>query len=102
MNPKQIRKSAGLLQKTHIKTSKIKANKRRREEWSSSSSNDEEEDYLCIRCLKPWSLSNGKEWVQCLECKMWAHSQCAGNNPHYICHNCRSDFETDEESEHDA
>ncbi|CAF4778747.1 unnamed protein product [Pieris macdunnoughi] len=52
----------------------------------------EEEESFCICCFEPYSNSRAKEkWVQCLECKNWAHEACTGGELSYVCHNCLSD-----------
>lgn len=65
------------------KTKTVKNNK---------SSEDEEENCYCICCLEAYSNSKAKEkWVQCLECKSWAHEACTAGELSYVCHNCLSE-----------
>lgn len=53
---------------------------------------DSEEESFCICCFEPYSNSRAKEkWVQCLECKNWAHEACTGRELSYVCHNYLSD-----------
>ena len=66
-------------------------------ESESSSSADEQPDYFCLVCLATWKQSReGELWVQCLECRGWAHEECTGIDkaPIYICHNCDSDTDS--------
>ena len=52
----------------------------------------EEEDY-CLVCLSPYSASKSREvWIQCQECKLWAHEACTSGLPNYICQNCDSEY----------
>lgn len=91
-------KKAKIVKKLFEKTIKTKKTKRQRKSSTSSSENDI--DYLCLKCLKPWSKSKGgQEWVQCLECKKWAHAKCVKNDTHYVCHNCDSDLNCDDLSD---
>lgn len=74
--------------KPATKTKKIKVVKKQKENKES----EEEEESYCICCLEPYSNSRAKEkWVQCLECKNWAHDACTGGELSYVCHNCLSD-----------
>ncbi|XP_072403230.1 uncharacterized protein [Diabrotica undecimpunctata] len=51
-----------------------------------------ENDCFCLVCLEAYADSRSKEkWVQCLDCKGWAHVDCTGDELHYVCHNCESD-----------
>ena len=69
---------------------------------SESSSENEDDDCICIVCLKPYSKSKrGKEWIQCTECKKWAHDHCARNDPYYVCVHCSSDLSIHSDSEDD-
>ncbi|GBN45842.1 hypothetical protein AVEN_188896-1 [Araneus ventricosus] len=57
---------------------------------------DDDENYLCIYCLNPYEESrSGEQWVQCTECKRWAHEDCIanGNSKYFVCINCENDFE---------
>lgn len=57
---------------------------------------DEDLDSICLVCVSSKSKSE-EEWVQCQECKRWAHTRCAKNpKRYYICLNCDSDFNEDE------
>lgn len=54
----------------------------------------DEEECLCLVCLEPYENSKaGERWLQCTECKHWAHEDCTPNpkNNLYICLNCESD-----------
>lgn len=55
---------------------------------------DEEQDWYCIICCDAYSNSAPREkWIQCIECKNWAHSQCIDDeeSPAFVCPNCYSD-----------
>lgn len=54
------------------------------------SSESSDEDVLCLVCGGPYSTSSG-DWLQCRECKHWAHLNCTNKSPFYICFNCESD-----------
>lgn len=53
------------------------------------SSSEEEEDTFCLVCCEKYTSN---EWVQCTDCKMWAHCECAGRDPRYVCKNCETDI----------
>jgi hypothetical protein len=36
-----------------------------------------DDDTECIFCAELYSTSGG-QWIQCTECKLWAHTECAG------------------------
>lgn len=59
----------------------------------------EDEDSLCLRCLKPFSSSQpGAQWIQCTNCKRWAHETCVKNEilgVFYECYNCADVFDLD-------
>lgn len=46
---------------------------------SSSSEEDEEDDAACLYCNYLYSESS-EGWVQCWQCKKWAHCSCAGED----------------------
>lgn len=74
--------------KPDTKTKKTKVGKKQRRNEDS----EEEEESFCLCCFEPYSNSKAKEkWVQCLECKNWAHEACTGGELSYVCHNCLSD-----------
>ena len=45
----------------------------------------------CIFCGRKFSEDvKGEIWVQCLQCKMWAHEECAGcEKEQYVCDFCK-------------
>lgn len=83
------------------KTIKGKHAKRKILQSNSESSEDEDDDleYYCLVCCDPYSNSrSGEEWVQCQDCKNWAHSRCGKNRGFliYTCPNCDSDESFDD------
>ena len=55
---------------------------------------DDEEDEMCLVCIVLYSTSRlGEKWVQCIQCKGWAHEECAniGFALTFTCPNCNSD-----------
>ncbi|XP_039751300.1 uncharacterized protein LOC120627373 [Pararge aegeria] len=70
-------------------TKKMKVFKKQR---GNEDSEEEQEESFCLCCFEPYSNSRAKEkWVQCLDCKNWAHEACTGGELSYVCHNCLSD-----------
>lgn len=82
-----------LKMKVAKKQCKQKSGKPSRARKYNSSSSDE--NCLSIVCLKPFSESfSGQEWIQCIICKKWAHTNCTYNEDNYICINCQSGTES--------
>lgn len=53
---------------------------------------EEEDEVFCLVCVSPYSASKSREiWIQCQECKLWAHEACTPGLPYYICQNCDSE-----------
>ncbi|KAJ8981529.1 hypothetical protein NQ317_006690 [Molorchus minor] len=38
-----------------------------------------------------------KDWLQCENCKQWAHYSCANNDPMFVCKNCVSEYSDNSE-----
>ena len=58
------------------------------------SSESEDSDVDCLICGETFSTSRPREkWVQCIDCKMWAHVLCTPQDSLYAysCQNCNSD-----------
>ena len=54
----------------------------------------EDEEWPCLICGEPFVNSKSREmWVQCLQCKNWAHSDCTDESVYFVCPNCESDLE---------
>jgi hypothetical protein len=54
---------------------------------------DENEEVFCLVCVSPYAASTSREvWVQCQDCKFWAHEACTPALPTYICQNCDSEY----------
>ena len=52
----------------------------------------DDEEWPCIICGEPFSNSRSREpWLQCTECKKWAHEACTTGSVYFICPNCESD-----------
>lgn len=73
----------------------------KRQVLQSSENSESEEDsleYYCLVCCDSYSNSRaGEEWVQCQDCKNWAHSRCRQNQAiTYVCPNCDSDISSED------
>ncbi|KAK0087551.1 hypothetical protein PV326_005154 [Microctonus aethiopoides] len=58
-------------------------------------SESEEDETFGLECTESYSSSvSEEEWVQCITCKLWAHTKCANGNILFCeCKNCTSDLE---------
>ncbi|XP_045451918.1 PHD finger protein Alfin1-like [Melitaea cinxia] len=57
-------------------------------------SSDDEQEWYCIICCDAYSNSATREkWIECRECKNWAHLQCIEDEESqaFVCPNCYSD-----------
>ncbi|CAH1985519.1 unnamed protein product [Acanthoscelides obtectus] len=50
-----------------------------------------EDDCTCFFCDGKYADDRrGEEWVQCLMCEGWVHSECAGyDHGYYVCDFCK-------------
>lgn len=76
--------------KQKIETNAKKKGKNQKTVYSSDSSEEEDDETLCLVCCGTYCNSN-EDWLQCRECKKWAHISCTDKNPYFICNNCLSD-----------
>lgn len=89
---KKKKVSKRVLSEKNEKKRVTKGNKKRRKSVDSQESEIENE-YFCLVCLSPYSASRSREvWVQCQDCKLWAHEECTPGLPNYICQNCDSEY----------
>lgn len=59
-----------------------------------SSSSESEDETECLFCEESYRSSvTGDDWVQCTQCRRWAHEKCtkSSNLTFYVCINCNSD-----------
>ena len=57
------------------------------------SSEEHDDECMCLVCLQEFIDSKkGEKWVQCLECKKWAHVKCTKDEISYVCLNCNSEM----------
>lgn len=74
-----------------IKTKDAKKTKTKKASTTAPESSEDEE-YFCLVCVAPYSESRPREkWIQCSDCRRWAHEECTEGGLTYICHNCESD-----------
>lgn len=65
---------------------------KRRKTNTQQESSSEEEEWYCLLCMSSFSKSRpGEKWIQCTNCKLWAHEECTEGGLSYVCHNCDSD-----------
>jgi len=52
---------------------------------------DTNNDTTCIFCNTLYSKDiDGEEWIQCMSCEQWAHTECSGvENDYFICDFCQ-------------
>jgi hypothetical protein len=62
---------------------------------SKNASDRKEEDSkgtICLPSLSAYSRSASREmWIQCIECKLWAHEQYTDGSSVFIYSNCQTD-----------
>jgi len=71
--PRQVKRSLSFGQKKKARTSKKNLNKKTK---------TNEADEKCLYCDEPYSTSVDG-WIQCVQCKKWAHCPCAGIEEDY-------------------
>nr|XP_049704587.1 uncharacterized protein LOC126056252 isoform X1 [Helicoverpa armigera] len=75
-------------------TKKPTKNPAKRRVLQDDDSSDDEQEWFCIICCDAYSNSApGEQWIECRECKNWAHLQCVEDeeNQAFVCPNCYSD-----------
>ncbi|CAH1992582.1 unnamed protein product [Acanthoscelides obtectus] len=55
----------------------------------------DDESTICLECIESYVDSvPGEQWIQCITCKLWAHSKCVkGDLMFFECKDCVSDIE---------
>lgn len=87
---KKRKKKASIVKKSILTDNK--KNKKKKRNVSIEDEEEETEEDYCVVCLSSYSESRPKEvWIQCSQCKLWAHEACTPGFPIYLCHNCDSD-----------
>ncbi|XP_067937322.1 jerky protein homolog-like [Watersipora subatra] len=70
----------------------VKGKQKRKRPPLSYSDDSDDEFNICIVCFEHFGNSTSREpWVQCSDCKHWAHEACTPGYHLYTCHNCESD-----------
>ncbi|CAH2015570.1 unnamed protein product [Acanthoscelides obtectus] len=93
-NTKKVKRPAlNLENKTKKSVSKTRRNCKNKGKISEKESSDSDDgDCFCVVCMESFSQSVPKEeWIQCIECKSWAHLACTEGDLFYVCHNCFSE-----------
>ena len=62
----------------------------RKQQQSNSDEDSDSESWPCLVCGETFSRSR-ETWVQCQECKKWAHEDCTDGTAYFLCPNCDSD-----------
>ncbi|KAB0799876.1 hypothetical protein PPYR_07756 [Photinus pyralis] len=79
LEKEEEKKKGTTKRKSGAKTARILKKKTVNSTHDSSSSEEEEEEHACIFCNELFSDSKDKEgWIQCVNCKGWAHEACTG------------------------
>lgn len=87
-------KNKGKVEKTkrQVFENKKETSHKKQKKMQKQNDSDEENECFCIICLDSYGNSRSKEvWVQCIQCKYWAHLACTPGNDIFICQNCDSD-----------
>lgn len=73
--------------------SRSQKSKRINHDDDGTTDSEKEESAFCLYCTDSFKNSlPGEGWIQCTDCKMWAHIKCAGDvNEFFVCPNCESD-----------
>jgi hypothetical protein len=51
---------------------------------------EQDKETFCLLCLVPYNTSQ-EDWIQCRDCKQWAHVNCTDEDPYFVCITCLSD-----------
>jgi hypothetical protein len=46
--------------------------------------NEQDKETFCLVCLGPYNTSQ-EDWIQCRDCKQWAHVSCTDEDPYFVC-----------------
>ena len=80
--------------KKQTKKTVSKRKGRRSRKKAKKESESSEEEWPCIYCCEPYANSRpGETWIECQQCKRWAHSACTDDSAYFICMNCESEDE---------
>ncbi|XP_050506078.1 uncharacterized protein LOC126884227 [Diabrotica virgifera virgifera] len=84
-NAKTAKRRIGSKKETKAKNKKMK-------KIDEDCIDSDEEDCFCLYCMDKYKNSaSGENWIQCSNCKMWAHEACADNpGIFFVCVNCES------------
>lgn len=75
--------------KRKLMPGKVLMKKAKQKKQRNQDSSDKE-DTICLVCYGPYTKSK-EDWLQCRDCRFWAHATCANNDPLFLCKNCISD-----------
>ena len=63
---------------------------KRQHKSENDSSSEDDDSCPCLICGETYSRPKEK-WIQCQDCKLWAHLDCTDGGYFFTCPNCNSD-----------
>lgn len=76
--------------KKSVETVCKKKNRGRKRKLTKEDGTSSDDETICLVCCGAYKKSK-EDWLQCRQCREWAHAKCANDDPLFVCNNCFSD-----------